>query len=108
MKSPRVEISVSRRCLWFDQNQTLPKGVDLHDEFVGHEVERFCNFVGNQGEKFKTSCNPDVEAPMDFAIVTGWQVCPGLRDLCAASDSDAIFNSPSCKPFSPSPLMAIS
>ena len=24
------------------------------------------------------SRNPDIEAPMDFAIVTGWQVCSGF------------------------------
>ena len=60
----------------------LPEGIDLHDELVGPEVtitaaaiERFCDVVGNQGEKFKTSRNLNVEVPMDFAIVTGWQVC---------------------------------
>ena len=25
-------------------------------------IERFCDVVGNQGEKFKTSRNPDIEA----------------------------------------------
>lgn len=43
--------------LWFDQNQALPEGVDLHDELVGPEVtitaaaiERFCDVVGNQAQ----------------------------------------------------------
>ena len=77
--------------LWFDQNQALPEGIDLHDELVGPKVtitaaaiERFCDVVGNQGEKFKTSRNLTditVEAPIDFAIVMGWQVCcSGFRD----------------------------
>src|SRR6266852_2954558 len=68
--------------LWFGQDQTLPEAIDHRGELVGPEVtidaaaiERFCDVVGNQGEKFKTSRNPDIEAPMDFAIVTGWQVC---------------------------------
>ena len=38
-------------------------------------VEPFCAVVGNQGESFKTVRNSDAKAPMDFAIVTGWQVC---------------------------------
>jgi hypothetical protein len=37
-------------------------------------VGRFCDVVGNHGEKFKASRNPDLEAPMDYAIVNGWQV----------------------------------
>jgi len=37
-------------------------------------VERFCAVVGNQDPSFKTAWNPEVKAPMDFAIVTGWQV----------------------------------
>ena len=71
--------------LWFGQDQTLPEAIDHRGELVGPEVtidaaaiERFCDIVGNQGEKFKTSRNPDIEAPMDFAIVTGWQVCLGF------------------------------
>lgn len=88
-KSPRVEISVSRRSTGASGliRTALPEGVDLHDELVGPEVtitaaaiERFCDVVGNQGEKFKASRNLNVEAPMDFAIVTGWQVCLGFRD----------------------------
>ena len=103
--------------LWFDQNQALPEGVDLHDELVGPEVtitaaaiERFCDVVGNQGEKFKTSRNLNVEAPMDFAIVTGWQVCSGVRDyaLLQILMRGYSFYSLSCKPFSLSPSMVIS
>ena len=62
----------------------LPKVIDHRDKLIGPEVmidaaaiEQFCD-VGNQGEKFKTSCNPDIEAPMDFAIITGWQGMFGL------------------------------
>ena len=39
------------------------------------DVERFCAVVGNQGEAFKTARSGKVQAPMDFAIVTGWKVC---------------------------------
>lgn len=66
--------------LWFGDNEILPN-IDIRDTFVGPEVtidastvERFCSVVGNQGESFKTARNDEVEAPMDFAIVTGWQV----------------------------------
>jgi len=34
-------------------------------------IEKFCTVVG---ESFKSARNTDVMAPMDFAIVTGWQV----------------------------------
>jgi fatty acid synthase subunit beta len=30
--------------------------------------------VGNQSEGFKTARNKKVQAPMDFGIVTAWQV----------------------------------
>ena len=30
--------------------------------------------MGNDGENFKTTRTDEVQAPMDFAIVTGWQV----------------------------------
>jgi Glucosamine-6-phosphate isomerases/6-phosphogluconolactonase len=60
----------------------LFEGVDLCDELVGPEVtitaaaiDRFYDVIGNQGEKSKTSRNLNVEAPMNFVIVTGWQVC---------------------------------
>jgi fatty acid synthase subunit alpha, fungi type/fatty acid synthase subunit beta, fungi type len=66
--------------LWFGDNQVLPN-IDIRDTFVGPEVpidaatvERFCSVIGNQGELFKRARNTEVEAPMDFAIVTGWQV----------------------------------
>lgn len=45
------------------------------------DVERFCAVVGNQGESFKAARNEKVLAPMDFAIVAGWQVC---RSKCPA------------------------
>jgi len=67
--------------LWYGDDATLPK-IDIHETFVGPEitieakdVEQFCAVVGNQGESFKTVRNENVQAPMDFAIVTGWKVC---------------------------------
>lgn len=65
--------------LWFGDNEELPE-IDIRDVFIGPQVtispqnvERFCAVVGNQGEKFKSVRNDRVQAPMDFAIVTGWQ-----------------------------------
>ena len=67
--------------LWVDQNQALPEGVDPHEVTITAAViERFCDVVGNQGDKFKASRNLNVEGFMDFVIVTGWQVCSGFRD----------------------------
>ena len=66
--------------LWYEDNEILPK-IDIRDKFTGPEntveasaVEVFCAIVGNQGESFKTVRNSDAKAPMDFVIVTGWQV----------------------------------
>jgi fatty acid synthase subunit alpha, fungi type len=65
--------------LWYGDKAKLPK-IDLTEKFVGPEVtidaddiETFCGVVGNQGESFKSTREDDVKAPMDFAIVTGWQ-----------------------------------
>ncbi|KAG8905251.1 3-oxoacyl-[acyl-carrier-protein] synthase [Tulasnella sp. 403] len=65
--------------LWFGDDESLP-AINLRDTFTGPEVtisqasvERFCNVIGNQSELFKASRNETVQAPMDFAIVTGWQ-----------------------------------
>ncbi|KAF8312438.1 fatty acid synthase, partial [Clavulina sp. PMI_390] len=65
--------------LWYGENEVLPS-IGIHDKLVGPEVtidaaavERFSAVVGNQGEKYKTTRMAEVEAPMDFAIVTGWQ-----------------------------------
>ncbi len=67
--------------LWFGDNESLPE-IGLRDTFTGPEVtideddvETFCAVVGNQGEAFKSARNDTPLAPMDFAIVTGWQVC---------------------------------
>ena len=67
--------------LWYGDNEALPE-IDIREKFVGPEitisaddVERFCAVVGNRDESFKTARNGQVQAPMDFAIVTGWQVC---------------------------------
>jgi fatty acid synthase subunit alpha, fungi type/fatty acid synthase subunit beta, fungi type len=55
--------------------------IDIRDAFVRPEVtidaatvECFCSVIGNQGELFKRARSAEVEAPTDFAIVTGWQV----------------------------------
>ncbi|KDQ57051.1 hypothetical protein JAAARDRAFT_35647 [Jaapia argillacea MUCL 33604] len=65
--------------LWFGDHAVLPD-IDIRQTFTGPpvtidaaEVERFCDIVGNQGESFKVARSPNVKAPMDFAIVTGWQ-----------------------------------
>ncbi|KAG8213088.1 hypothetical protein J3R82DRAFT_11484 [Butyriboletus roseoflavus] len=65
--------------LWFGDDQSHPE-LDIHETFIGPEVvisandvETFCNVVGNQNEAFKTARTEIVKAPMDFAIVTGWQ-----------------------------------
>ncbi len=66
--------------LWYGDNEVLPS-IGIRDKFVGPEVtikaedvEQFCAVVGNQGESFKAARNEKIQAPMDFAIVTGWQV----------------------------------
>ena len=65
--------------LWFGDDEKLPE-LNVRDTFTGPEViisandvEAFCAVVGNQQEKFKTVRTDVVKAPMDFAIVTGWQ-----------------------------------
>jgi hypothetical protein len=65
--------------LWFGDEETLPE-LNVRDAFVGpdvkisaSDVEAFCAVVGNQQEKFTTARTDEVKAPMDFAIVTGWQ-----------------------------------
>jgi fatty acid synthase subunit alpha len=68
--------------LWYGDDEVLPN-IDIHEKLVGQDatinssdVERFCAVVGNQGESFKivTRRNDNVQAPMDFAIVTCWKV----------------------------------
>jgi len=67
--------------LWYGDDQTLPD-LDVHDTFTGPEVtlnandiEKFCSIVGNNDESFKSVRTDKISAPMDFAIVAGWQVC---------------------------------
>jgi hypothetical protein len=66
--------------LWYGNDEVLPN-FDIHKNFVGpdaiinsSDVEQFCAVVGNQGESFKIARNDNVQAPMDFAIVTCWKV----------------------------------
>ena len=71
--------------LWFGDDSALPK-IDVRQVFKGPVVtiepehaEKFCSVVGNDGEAFKKVHSEAVQAPMDFAIVTGWQVCVWLE-----------------------------
>jgi fatty acid synthase subunit alpha, fungi type len=66
--------------LWYGDDSELPL-INVKETFVGPEVtieadavETFCAIVGNQDQSFKVARNSQVKAPMDFAIVTGWQV----------------------------------
>ena len=66
--------------LWFGDNESLPE-LSIDSTFTCPEnaidprdVQRFCDVVGNQGESFKSVRNEKILAPMDFAIVMGWQV----------------------------------
>lgn len=67
--------------LWYGDDSALPD-IDIRQTLTAPQVtvdanvvEQFCAVVGNQEESFKTARNSEVKAPMDFAIVTGWQVC---------------------------------
>jgi fatty acid synthase subunit beta len=64
--------------LWFKfgDNEVLPN-IGIHENFVGpdtiinsSDVEQFCAVAGSHGESFKVARNDNVQAPMDFAIVT--------------------------------------
>ena len=75
--------------LWFGDNEVLPN-IGIHENFVGpdaainsNDVEQFCAVAGNHGESFKVARNDNVQAPMDFAIVTCWKVIsiPSLHTL---------------------------
>lgn len=66
--------------LWFGEDERIPH-LDSKQVFEGPEitidaieVERFCAVVRNDGEAFKGARTENVRAPLDFAIVTGWQV----------------------------------
>ena len=83
-------------CLWFGDNETLPS-IGVRENFYGPEVTitaegvwTFCNVVGNQIEAFKTARNEKVQSPMDFGIVTGWQVHPSQSEH-EVPDPDQIF-----------------
>ncbi|KAJ7762020.1 fatty acid synthase [Mycena maculata] len=85
--APIHEISTGRNTrikefywkLWYGDDAVLPE-IDIRETFHGPEVtieasavEQFCAVVGNQAESFQTVRNEQIGAPMDFAIVTGWQ-----------------------------------
>ncbi|TFY54773.1 hypothetical protein EVJ58_g8662 [Rhodofomes roseus] len=63
--------------LWFGDSEVLLE-INIRKTFAGPEVtiETFCAAVGNEGETFKTVETERIQAPMDFAIVTGWQAGP--------------------------------
>jgi fatty acid synthase subunit alpha len=70
--------------LWYGDDTDLPE-IDIRETFTGPEVtidagaiETFCAVVGNQEQSFKAVRNTAIKAPMDFAIVTGWQVCAAV------------------------------
>src|SRR3984957_18178288 len=90
--APIHEVAVGRNArikefywrLWYGDEATL-QSLDIRDTFTGPEitidvaaVETFCGVVGNQGESFTAVRSPEAKAPMDFAIVTGWQASPFL------------------------------
>lgn len=74
--------------LWFGDKEVLPE-IDVRATYTGPEVtidatavESFCSVVGNQGESFHSMRTAEVQAPMDFAIVTGWEVCTFITNFC--------------------------
>lgn len=74
--------------LWFGDNEKLPNFA-LDTTFTSGEtavdakaIQRFCDVVGNQGEGFKSARSDRIMAPMDFAIVLGWQV--SQKRVCQA------------------------
>jgi fatty acid synthase subunit beta len=65
--------------LWFPSRDYTPP--TLRNRFIGPEivisadtVSRFCASVGNSAEAFQINRSEAPMAPMDFAIVTGWEV----------------------------------
>ncbi|KAK7446754.1 fatty acid synthase alpha subunit Lsd1 [Stygiomarasmius scandens] len=65
--------------LWYGDNESL-SDLDVKEVLTGPEltldaaaIEQFCAVVGNHGESFKTVRQDKISAPMDFAIVAGWQ-----------------------------------
>ncbi|EEB08935.2 fatty acid synthase beta subunit Fas1 [Schizosaccharomyces japonicus yFS275] len=65
--------------VWFG-NEPYPEEASITDTFTGPEVEitgsmidDFCRVVGNQNEVYTKRGNAKRTAPMDFAIVVGWQ-----------------------------------
>lgn len=75
--------------LWFGDAEALPS-LNTRAKFKGPQVtvdaravERFCAVVGNQEESYQSSRKELAQAPMDFAIVLGWQVRDSFA-LCEA------------------------
>jgi fatty acid synthase subunit alpha, fungi type len=73
--------------LWFGDDLKMPS-LESRQVFEGpeitvdaQEIERFCSVVKNEGEVFKSTRSGKVQAPLDFAIVTGWQVSSYIRGI---------------------------
>ncbi|KAJ3916064.1 fatty acid synthase [Lentinula edodes] len=81
--------------LWYGDDQSLPE-LDIHDTFTGpdvtlkaEDIEKFCSVVGNNDESFKSVRTTTISAPMDFAIVAGWQAI--IKSIFPASiDGDLL------------------
>lgn len=76
--------------LWFGDKEVLPE-IDVWATYTGPEVtidatavKSFCSVVGNQGESCHSMRTAEVQAPMDFAIVTGWEVCTLISNFWTA------------------------
>jgi enoyl reductase-like protein len=78
--------------------RTFQERLNVHDAFFGPDikisvsnVEAFSVVVSNQKEKFKTARTDEAKAPMDFAIVTGWQtimkVCFPIQSMATCLNS---------------------
>jgi uncharacterized membrane protein len=78
--------------------RTFQEWLNIHDAFFGpdieisaSDVEAFSIVVGNQKEKFKTAYTDEAKAPMDFAIITGWQtimkVCFLIQSMATCLNS---------------------
>ncbi|KAJ3886618.1 hypothetical protein GG344DRAFT_81530 [Lentinula edodes] len=81
--------------LWYGDDQSLPE-LDIHDTFTGpdvtlkaEDIKKFCSVVGNNDKSFKSVRTTTISAPMDFAIVAGWQAI--IKSIFPASiDGDLL------------------
>jgi len=90
--------------LWFGEDEEMPH-LDSKQVFEGPEVtidateiECFCAVVRNDGEAFKSARTENVRAPLDFAIVTGWQARNNLPSCLEPKLIQPLGNHPSNLP----------